>query len=389
MQLTIHKNLSSLEQGAWNALNSSDNPFLRYEFLHALENTGCVGDGTGWIPQYVSAQVADKLIAAIPMYIKHHSYGEYIFDWAWANAYQHHGLAYYPKLLIGIPFTPVTGARLLIHPDEENTQQLQSELIAFCQQHALHINASSIHCLFNSATENKQFVQRGFMERLGNQFHWQNQNYTNFDDYLSTLTSRHRKKIKRERQRIKEQNISLRMYKAQEITQAQWQHFYRFYNTTCQTKGGVAYLNYAFFQQLARTLPNNILLAGAYKNGEMLAAAFFMHNNTTLYGRYWGSEDAYHSLHFETCYYTPIEYCIHQHIERFEAGAQGEHKLSRGFLPTAIHSNHWIANNEFKTAISHYLEHEKQHILLYQDELSSHSPFKAKQNKIDQGASLE
>ena len=383
MQLSLHNDLSSLERDAWNRLNSSDNPFLSYEFLRTLETTGCVGDGTGWIPQYVSAHIGDQLIAAIPMYIKYHSYGEYIFDWAWANAYQHHGLDYYPKLLIGIPFTPVTGSRLLIHPEAENREQLQSRLIEFCQQHAQHINASSIHCLFNPSAESQPFKQHGFMERLSNQFHWKNQNYTSFDHFLSTLTSRHRKKIKRERQRIKEQNISLRMHKAQELTQEQWQRFYYFYSTTCHIKGGVAYLNDAFFQQLIQALPDNILLATAYHNGEMLAASFFMHNSTTLYGRYWGSREAYHSLHFETCYYTPIDYCINHQISEFEAGAQGEHKLSRGFLPTSIHSNHWITNDEFRAAISHYLEHEKQHIISYQNELSAHSPFKTQQNHAD------
>jgi len=217
MQLNILNSLSTIASTDWNNLNISNNPFLRYEFLAALENTHCVGKKTGWIPQFITAHDHNKLIGAVPLYIKYHSYGEYIFDWAWANAYEQHGLAYYPKLLIGVPFTPVMGERFLIHPEVQDKSTLQTTLIKHCQEHARTLNASSIHCLFTTNDENEVLKQHNFMERIGHQFHWQNNHYECFDHFLSTLASRHRKKIKRERQRIRDAGIMLKVSSAKDI----------------------------------------------------------------------------------------------------------------------------------------------------------------------------
>ena len=377
MQLEVHDSLQHIGLRDWNTLNLHHNPFLRYEFFDALEKSQCVGAHSGWIPQYVTAHENNQLIAVVPMFIKHHSYGEYIFDWAWAQAYERHGLAYYPKLVIGVPFTPATGSRILLHPLIKNPEKYAKDIIDFCQQHAKKIGASSIHCLFSTEDENRSFTQQGFMPRLSNQFHWCNQDYTSFDDYLSVLTSRHRKKIKRERQRVTEQGITLKVNIGDNISPEQWQHFYHFYQTTCYDKGGVAYLNATFFELLAAHMPENLMLITAHTNERIVACALFLFNDNTLYGRYWGSDQAFHSLHFETCYYKPIEYCIQHSITNFEAGAQGEHKLSRGFLPTPIYSTHWIADDTFRDAIAHFLRQEKQFTSHYQDELNKHSPFKA------------
>ena len=383
MLVQTHDSLSNINAEEWNALNIEDNPFLRYEFFAALEHSQCIGDQSGWIPQYITAQDNNKLVGALPLFIKHHSYGEYIFDWAWANAYEHHGLAYYPKLVVAVPFTPVNGHRILCHPQANNVTDIQNKLIESMLVLGRELDVSSIHCLFTTREENHVLSQHNFIERIGYQFHWENNNYSNFDHYLSQMASRHRKKIKRERQRIREQNIQLNMLPAKDVDENTWRRFYAFYQSTCYHKGGTPYLNFAFFKQIAKNLPDHTLLATAHHEGQLVATAFFMHNQRTLYGRYWGCAQEFHSLHFETCYYTPIEYCIEHQFDTLEAGAQGEHKLSRGLLPTTIHSSHWIAHPGFREAIANYLSQEKEHTLQYQSVLSEHSPFKLDLSLID------
>ncbi len=376
IQLYTHNTLSIIKAEDWNALNISDNPFLSHAFLIALENNACIGHKTGWIPQYVTAQDGGRLVGGVPLYIKYHSYGEYIFDWAWADAYQQHGLAYYPKLLIGIPFTPVTGERLLTHPKVENKIELQTALIQHCQSIAQTINASSVHCLFTIPNENKLFQQQGFMSRIGYQFHWQNKDYTNFEHFLSSLASRHRKKIKRERQRIKNAGIHLEVCPADQVSESTWRCFYRFYSSNCYSKGGTPYLNLDFFYELSRSLTHSMSLIIARKHNKVIATALFFHDQTTWYGRYWGCSEYIPGLHFETCYYAAIEHCIDSKIRIFEAGAQGEHKLARGLVPTTIYSMHQIEHARFREAIADFLRQEKQHVLCHQATLNAHSPFK-------------
>ncbi len=376
MQLYTHNTLSAIKAEDWDALNAADNPFLSHAFLLALENNACVGHKTGWIPLYITAQDGNTLLGGVPLYIKYHSYGEYIFDWAWANAYQQHGLAYYPKLLIGIPFTPVTGERFLTHSKVENKTKLQMVLIQHCQSIAKTIDASSIHCLFTIPNENRLLQQQGFMHRVGYQFHWKNKNYANFEHFLSTLASRHRKKIKRERQRIKNDGIRLEICPADQVSEEIWHWFHRFYRSNCYSKGGSPYLNFGFFYELSRSLSHNMSLIIARRNGSIIAAALFFHNKTAWYGRYWGCSEYVHSLHFETCYYAAIEHCINNKISTFEAGAQGEHKLARGLLPTMIYSMHQIEHPLFREAIADFLHQEKEHVLHHQTTLNEHSPFK-------------
>ena len=364
--------LSDINREQWNRLNTDNNPFLRYEFLEALERFGCVGNDSGWQPHHVTLWQNDTLIGALPLYSKQHSWGEFVFDFAWADAYARSGLSYYPKLVSAVPFTPVTGQRFLCI--NNNNVEIKQMLIDATLRYAKDKKYSSWHCLFPK--ESIDAKNNEVLERWGYQFHWQNQGYKEFDDFLNSMSSSKRKKIRRERRRVEEQGVTIQTLTGNEINDQQWQIFYQYYLSTFSKKNNSPAFTLEFFQHLGKTIPNQVLLILAQHDGHHVAGAFFMRNETHLYGRHWGCLADFHSLHFELCYYAAIEYCILNKIHYFDAGAQGEHKVSRGFLPVKTRSLHWIAHEGFRNAIDEFLCKERQGVSDYIEHVQLHSPFK-------------
>jgi hypothetical protein len=371
----IVSSLSEIGQSGWDALvalQQEPNPFLSFAFLHALHESGSATPETGWQPQYIALYDTDEqLAAALPLYVKGHSYGEYVFDWAWANAYQEHGLDYYPKLLSAIPFTPVSGPRLLAR-DARAQAALVDVLVA--TQKATDV--SSTHVLFPPDDQAKLLADRGFLLRSGVQFHWMNAGYATFDDFLATLEQKKRKNIRAERRKVREAGVSLRRVRGPDITDEQWRFFTRCYRNTYSEHFSKPYLNLDFFRRIGKTMPDNLLLVIAERDGHPIAASLVVHDATTLYGRYWGALEHVPCLHFETAYYQPLEFCIEQGIQVFEGGAQGEHKMARGFLPTRTWSAHWLAHPSFADAVERFLEREAGGIDDYIDELNDRNPFR-------------
>jgi predicted N-acyltransferase len=371
----IVSSLSEIGQARWDglvALQDNANPFLSFAFLHALHESGSATPETGWQPQYIALyDAADGLAAALPLYVKGHSYGEYVFDWAWANAYQEHGLDYYPKLLSAIPFTPVAGPRLLAR-DARARAALVDVLVK--TQKATEV--SSTHVLFPPDEEAKQLADAGFMLRSGVQFHWMNAGYATFDDFLATLEQKKRKNIRAERRKVREAGVSLRRVRGRDITDEEWRFFTRCYRNTYSEHFSKPYLNLDFFRRIGKTMPDNLLLVIAERDGHPIAASLVVHDATTLYGRYWGALEHVPCLHFEAAYYQPLEFCIEQGIQVFEGGAQGEHKMARGFLPTRTWSAHWLAHPSFADAVERFLEREAGGIDDYIDELNDRNPFR-------------
>jgi len=376
MQISFIDTLSAISDQAWNQLCADDYPFVRYEFLYALETSRSVGEGTGWQTQHLLVHEDDELIAALPLYIKTHSYGEYVFDWAWADAYQRYGFNYYPKLISAIPFTPCSGARLLLK-NSESEQELLPHIITAIKTRAQAIKASSWHCLFPSAELSARLVQQNIAQRVGVQFHWFNRAYKTWGDFTGAMNSRKRKNINKERRALAEQGISFVTKTASAISAQDWQLFYVLYcNTYLKRSGHTGYLTEAFFQLLREQFAQNSLLIIAYQNSEAIAAALFFMDSKTIYGRYWGCVAEYEFLHFETCYYQGIEYAINNGLQRFDGGAQGEHKLARGFEPVITYSNHWLARPDFQQAIDNFLAQEKVSIEHYAEDAKTHLPFK-------------
>lgn len=375
MHIELTESLDSVDAASWNQLGVDSNPFLRHEFLAALEHTGCVGEGTAWRPHHLLLKDGESLIGAVPLYLKYDSYGEYIFDWAWANAYQQHGLSYYPKLVSAVPFTPVTGPRILGRPDYPS-ETIQAQLVEAALALAQSLEVSSLHWLFTPESETRLLQRYGHLERTGYQFHWANNNYKSFDEFLSTFSSSKRKKVRRERRHVSDAGISMQIVKGKDVSEALWQQFYKFYRSTIECRGAIPYLNIDFFNEIGRTMPGNIVIVLASHDDRYVAGALNLRGTNTLFGRYWGSLAEFNSLHFETCYYRAIDYCIQQRLTRFEAGAQGEHKLSRGFLPTRTYSAHWLKHPEFYQAISDFLEREQHGVDDYMEMLQRHSPYK-------------
>ena len=370
--------LNAVPAAAWDALETNGNPFLRHAFLRALEETGCVGGRSGWHGQHLLIEQDGRLLAAAPVYAKDHSYGEYVFDWAWANAYQRAGLRYYPKLVVAVPFTPVTGPRLLIAPGTDEAQLLAIAGEALIE-HARALRASSVHWLFTPDRQTKALEGPTWLRRSGYQFHWENRGYGSFDDYLAALTAEKRKKVRRERRQVTEAGITLRVVPGTEAGEAEWSAMYGFYRATVARHGAIPYLTEAFFRRLGAVAADAVVLLLAERGGRYVAGALNLQGGGALYGRYWGCLADYHSLHFETCYYRAIEYCIEAGLDRFEAGAQGEHKLSRGFLPVKTHSLHWLAEPRFADAVAEYLIEEGEEIDRYRELLGEHSPFRREQ----------
>ena len=370
LQTRILDSLASIDPAQWDAL-AGDNPFLCHAFLHGLHETGCASEQRGWTPRFITLWDGARLAGAMPLYLKAHSYGEYVFDWAWADAYQRHGLDYYPKLLCAVPFTPAAGPRLLAP-----TAELRQHLLRTALELAKEVRASSFHLLFPPPEQASELESAGMMLRTGVQFHWQNPGYRDFSDFLSAMTHDKRKKIKQERRRVREAGIEFDWLDGRQATTAQWDFFTLCYNRTYRQHHSTPYLNRAFFQRLGQSLPDNVLLVIGSQNGEAVAAALNVHNGHTLWGRYWGATRFVGGLHFETCYYQSIEFCIVRGVRLFEGGAQGEHKLARGLLPVPTYSGHWLAHPRFGRAVDEFLDRETRGISAYLDELTEHSPFK-------------
>ncbi|MBL8510866.1 MAG: N-acetyltransferase [Betaproteobacteria bacterium] len=385
--LRIIDSLNSIAANQWDALcqqQDTANPTLRHAFLQSLIDAGCTTAETGWLPQFLtlwreSETHPPQLIGAVPLYVKGHSYGEYIFDWAWAEAYERAGRDYYPKLLAAVPFTPCTGARLMANTDADREHLIQALL-----QIARHSETSSLHILFPTTAELTQLTAHGFLARSAVQFHWQNQSpdgaaYPSFDDFLATLNHDKRKKIKQERRKISEAGIQFRHLVGRDISAAAWDFFTECYQRTYHEHRSTPYLNRTFFGLISERMPENLLLIIAHRAGRPIAAALNLFNSHTLYGRYWGSHEYHPGLHFETCYYQALAFCIAHGIQTFEGGAQGEHKLARGFLPIKCHSAHWLKAPQFARAVEDFLQREQVGIDHYIDELQDSQPYKRTQ----------
>lgn len=368
--------LDEVEPVAWNAL-SDGNPFLRHEFLAALEHTGCVGPGTGWEPCHIVATSADEeqLVGALPLYVKYDSYGEFVFDWGWADAYERLGQNYYPKLVASIPFTPATGRRLLV-PDGESGDEIARRLLAEAAEVRQDIDASSLHCLFPVEADSSAFAAAGYLPRKSCQFHWHNHGYADFDEFLGTFTSQKRKKARRERRRVSEAGIDFEHAHGDELSDGDWDAVFEFHERTFLLRGRHPYLSREFFAEVAQTMPKNLVVIVARHGGRPIAAAICFKGGGGLYGRYWGSLADFHSLHFETCYYQGIEHCIREGLEKFEPGTQGEHKISRGFIPTVTWSWHRLADPRFQRAVQQFLTRESSQVDAYIDYLDDHVPYR-------------
>lgn len=373
MQINIHTDISQISKKEWNALVRDNNPFLRHEFLSALENNACVSEEFGWKPCHISITKEGQLIGAMPLYSKTNSYGEFVFDHAWANAYHQNQLPYYPKLLSAIPYSPVSGQRLLA--SEKHKEEIFPLLMATVQKLCEEHNFSGFHCLFAAHDEQEWMQNNGLIARHDCQFHWHNQEYTDFNSFLSQLEKKKRKNIRQERRRVEQQNISIRILNGHSATQDDWKNFALFYQQTFAEKHGTATLNEGFFVEVAQKLPDQTLLVLAdTADGQCIAGSLMYASDTTLYGRHWGCIEQVDKLHFEACYYQGIEYCINNKLQTFEPGAQGEHKIARGFIPTLTRSSHWLNNSPFQASIVDYVQHEKAAIEQYMHSLKS--PYK-------------
>ncbi len=367
----VATSLGAVPASEWNRLAGA-NPFLQHAFLHALHESGCASEATGWSPHYLLLKENGALAGAMPLYLKSHSYGEYVFDWAWADAYHRHGLRYYPKLLCAVPFTPVAGSRILA----ANSNQ-RCALIAAALALARQTRVSSLHCLFPPDNEAAELKAAGLMVRHGVQFHWCNRDYADFEAFLTGMNHEKRKKIRQERRRVREAGIGFEWVAGRDIDDALWRFFNRCYRDTYRRHLSTPYLNLAFFRELGRVIPDSIVMIVAVREGKRIAASLNIRSTTHLYGRYWGAVEFHPGLHFDACYYQGIEYCIANRLETFEGGAQGEHKIARGLLPVETRSAHWLAHPQFAQAVEEFLSRERAGIAEYVDELNDRSPFKS------------
>ena len=370
----MHGSIADIDSDDWNALAGPDYPFLRHEFLELAETTGSVSPDAGWTPRHLALYEGSSLRAAMPLYEKSHSWGEFVFDWAWAQAYERAGLSYYPKLVSAVPFTPAPSPRLL--RADPGDDEAASALLAGAIQLASETGCSSVHVLFPAPHELPLLERHGLLVRKDCQFHWHNRAYANFDDFLATFTSAKRKKARRDRRRVAEAGIRFRRLRGADMSRDDWSTVYGLIARTFMLRGSLPYFNQAFFEGLGQRLGDGILVILAELDGRPIAAAVFYESDSALYGRYWGSDGHYDALHFETCYYQGIDYCIETGKTLFEPGTQGEHKVARGFSPVATWSAHWLAHPEFADAIERYLHEEGRHVERYIDAVDAHTPYK-------------
>jgi predicted N-acyltransferase len=361
----------------WNALRGNDYPFLRHDFILGLERSGCTTAASGWEPSHLRLREGSRTLAILPAYRKHHSYGEYVFDWAWADAWRRMGLDYYPKLVTAIPFTPATGPRLL-HDPALRAADLWALLAEQMPALAAELGCSSWHVLFPDAQQAAALENAGLHTRHQVQFHWNNRGYRDFDDFLERFASRKRKALRRERRRIEEQGLTLSFRDGNALSEADWERFHHFYQMTYAKRSGHGgYLTREFFTDVAPQLGAQVLLATAQEGDSAVAGALYFRDQETLYGRYWGCLREYDCLHFEACYYQGIDYCIREGLKRFDPGAQGEHKIQRGFEPTTTLSCHWVAQPELSDAVGRYTREEQTQVAAYRQEACTLLPFKA------------
>jgi predicted N-acyltransferase len=370
-ELSIIDSLADIDPAQWQAL-AGDNPTLAYAFLHALHETGCASANTGWSPRYLVLQRDGVLRAAMPLYLKDHSRGEYVFDHAWADAFHRNGIPYYPKLLSAVPFTPVTGGRLLARTAEDR-QLLARAAVQVAQQ----LGTSSLHILFPDDQDKQALADAGYMLREGVQFHWENQDYADFDAFLASMKMEKRKKIRQDRKRVQEAGIHFEHLAGAAITDEVLRFFYQCYVSTYQAHFSKPYLSLAFFRRLLAETPDSLMIVLAKREDAPVAVALNLVGGNVMYGRYWGTQEFVSGLHFETCYVQSIDYCIRHGLARFEGGAQGIHKMSRGLVPTPTWSAHWVADPRFADAIADFLAQETAAMNDYIDELAEHIPFKA------------
>ncbi|MBL8515452.1 MAG: N-acetyltransferase [Betaproteobacteria bacterium] len=366
----ILDSLADIPAADWDALTDG-NPTLSHAWLHSLQETGCANAESGWIPQTLTLWRENMLVAAMPLYVKLHSYGEYVFDWAWADAYERSGLPYFPKLLSAVPFTPCTGSRLMATNDADRLQLLELAVNA-----ARSSEVSSLHILFPPDAEIDLMEQEGLMRRTTIQFHWRNAGFKSFDDYLAAMSHDKRKRIKQERRKVAEAGVTFQHLVGANIREEDWDFFHACYVKTYREHRSTPYLNREFFTAIAERMSDNLLMVVGRCRGQRICAALNLFNAHTLYGRYWGATDFVSGLHFDTCYYQAIQFCIERGIQLFEGGAQGAHKLARGFLPVKTWSAHWLKQPQFAKAVEDYLRRETSGIEERLDELSESSPFR-------------
>ena len=374
--------IENVDPAAWDACAGAENPFVCHAFLQALEASGSAQGESGWLPQHLLVEdEAGTLLGCAPMYLKSHSYGEYVFDHAWADAYERAGGRYYPKLQLAVPFTPVTGPRLMARPGTD-TAAVTAALIEGVQQVAVKLGVSTAHVTFPSAAEWHSLGAAGWLQRTGQQYHWVNDGYDSFDDFLAALNSRKRKAIKKERRAVAESGIDLEVLTGDDLKPIHWDAFFRFYMDTGSRKWGMPYLTREFFDILGDTMADRVALVVAKDGGRLVAGALNLIGTSALFGRNWGCVGDYRFLHFEACYYQAIDFAIRTGLKTVEAGAQGQHKIQRGYLPTKTYSAHWVRDPGFRDAIADFLDRETDRVDWELEALSEWSPFK----KGDQGA---
>ncbi len=373
----VFSSINDVAADAWDACAGRDDPFLSHAFLAALEDSGSVTPQTGWMPRHlaVTGDDNDTILGCAPLYLKSHSYGEFVFDWGWADAYERAGGRYYPKLQAAIPFTPVTGRRLLLRPDA--SPAIAELLTGAMIQLAEKLKVSSVHVTFPTKSEWEHLGRLGMLTRTGSQYHWENAGYRCFDDFLAQLSSRKRKAIRKERAAVANQGVVLRTITGSDIRERHWDAFYGFYRNTSERKWGNAYLKQAFFHKLGEVMADRVVLVMAEDGqGKLVGGALNLVGDDTLFGRYWGCQEQYRFLHFEACYYRAMDFAIAHGLKRVEAGAQGEHKIQRGYLPTTTYSAHWIADPRFREAVERFLAEERAAVDHQIQMLSAESPFR-------------
>jgi predicted N-acyltransferase len=375
MRVERISSIRQVDKVAWRAIEPPDFPFFDLEFLRALERSRSVGRRNGWSPVYLVCRDGERILGALPMYLKTDSYGEYVFDWAWANAYHEHGLPYYPKLVSAVPFTPATGPKLLVRPDTDRAQ-VTSALLHAARRLADESGVSSTHALFLPESERAEFEERGFVVRHSLQFHWRNRGYGEFQDYLDAMTSKRRRQVVRERRQI--EGVEVENLTGETLLPEHAALMYGFYVDTYDRKWGSPYLTRGFFDEVFRTMRDRIMLAIARDEltRRPVAGALFFFKGDAIFGRYWGAVKDVRNLHFELCYYRGIEFAVERRMTLFEAGAQGEHKLARGFLPAVMYSAHDIRHPAFRRAIEHYIAEEREMISYQLAAYMDHDPYK-------------
>ncbi len=371
LSLSLHPRIADVSAAEWDACAATTNPFVSHAFLSALEDSGSASDRTGWLPQHAVLRNASGIVGVVPMYAKSHSYGEYVFDHGWANAFERAGGDYYPKLQVAVPFSPVPGPRLLTRPGLPPGAFGQA-LVQACTE----LGLSSVHTTFCTQAEWEALGEAGWLRRIGKQFHWENAGYTSFDDFLAALSSRKRKGLKRERRDANNAGLVFKTLRGHEITAQHWIAFYRFYTSTVDRKWGSAYLTKSFFPMLSERLGDQVVLMLAEDDGRPVAGALNLMGDGTLFGRNWGCKGDYPFLHFELCYYRAIDFAIEHKLTRVEAGAQGEHKIQRGYVPKPTYSAHWIAHPGLRRAIGEYLDAERPAVEAEMAELATYSPYR-------------